>query len=133
MKLLEVSKDGGPESTVTAYWLIELKGWFSVAILCFANGSRDAFHSHAFNSISWLLWGQLCETMVDTPDSGWWYYPSPIPIITRKTTFHKVWSKGRSWVLTFRGPWTDTWREYRPGSEKQDVVLTHGRKEVEAV
>jgi hypothetical protein len=113
---------------VTAYWLIEWKSLFSVALLCFENGSRDAFHSHAFHSISWLLWGCLGEAYVGTPNSVWFYYPSFTPIITKRSTFHKVTSIGRSWVLTFRGPWAKTWDEYRP-NEKRHVVLTHGRQE----
>ena len=129
MKLFTRSKDGGPDSTVTAYWLVEWKRCFSVALLCFDHGSREAFHSHAFNCVSWLLWGQLGETMVDTPDSTRWYYPSPVPIVTKRSTFHRVFSRGRSWVLTFRGPWADTWKEYRPKSTHH-VILSHGRKEV---
>lgn len=33
------------------------------------------------------------------------------------------------WVLTFRGPWVDTWKEYLP-KLKEFVTLTHGRKPV---
>ena len=125
MKFLSISKDGGPESHVWAYWLVEIKPWFSIAILRFEHGTRDSFHSHAFNAISWLLWGQLGETLIESPDSTWWYYPSLRPIITRRTTFHRVFSQGRSWVLTFRGPWAKSWSEYLP--DQGEVELTHGR------
>lgn len=129
MKLFSVSKDGGPESTVTAYWLIEWKRFFSIAILRFDNGSREAFHSHAFHCISWLLWGQLGETLVDSPSWTKWYYPSLRPIITLRSTFHRVRSVGKSWVLTFRGPWAKTWDEYLPDQDRH-AVLTHGRREL---
>jgi hypothetical protein len=129
MKILSKSKDGGSESNVTAYWLFEIKWLFSIAILRFDNGSRDAFHSHAFNCISWLLSGSLHEEFVDTRKESRTYWPSLIPIITRTNTFHKVRSDGTSWVLTFRGPWQKTWKEYRP-IEQRYVDLTHGRKEV---
>jgi hypothetical protein len=33
MNFLNKTKDGGPESTVWAYWLIEIKSLFSVALL----------------------------------------------------------------------------------------------------
>lgn len=128
MRFLSVTKDGGPESTVWAYWLIEIKGWFSVALLRFESGSRDAFHSHAFNAVSWLLWGQLGEVLEESPDSTWFYYPSLRPIITKRETFHKVHSVGRSLVLTFRGPWDEYWEE-RVGDNYR--VLTHGRKVVQ--
>jgi hypothetical protein len=59
MKLLETTKDGGAESTVWAHWLIEIKSLFSVALLRFEDGTRDAFHSHAFGCVSWVICGRL--------------------------------------------------------------------------
>lgn len=125
MKFLSKSKDGGPESTVTAYWLIEWKWLFSIALLRFDNGSRDAYHSHAFNCISWLLKGRLEEHELHLePGLVRVYEPSIEPIITKRTTFHKVVSVGRSWVLTFRGPWSKTWEERLPDRQ---VTLGSGR------
>lgn len=71
MKILKYGKDGGPESTVWGYWLIEWKPVFSVALLCFENGSREAYHSHAFDSVSWLLKGQLVEHNLDVLGNDW--------------------------------------------------------------
>ena len=65
MKLFSYGKDGGEESTVWGYWLCEFKSLFSVALLCFEDGSREAYHDHAFNSISWVLSGKLTESIVD--------------------------------------------------------------------
>ena len=95
------AKTEGQESTVTGYWLIEAKRLFSIALLRFDNGSRESYHSHAFNSISWLLSGYLREESLDggfidhTADWLW-------PIITRRKTFHRVFSSGTTWVLRFR-------------------------------
>lgn len=134
MKFLETSKDGGPESHVWAHWLIEIKGLFSIALLRFENGSRDAYHSHAFNSVSWLLSGELREH--HHPDSGSCkgpngiffelHWPSLWPVITKRSTYHMVCSTGTSWVLTFRGPWSKTWKEFDQKTGKL-VELTHGR------
>lgn len=129
MKLLRICKDGGDKSTVWGLFFIEIKSLFSVALLCFENGSRDAYHTHAFNSVSWVLRGRLFEHHYPHHELEI-YDPSLYPIITRRTTFHKVVSKGRTWVLTFRGPWTDIWDEYIPG--KGLIALTHGRKEIKA-
>ncbi len=129
MKLFSKSKDGGPESTVTAYWLVELKWLFSIAVLRFDSGSRDAYHSHAFDCASWLLRGKLEENFVDGEQKPKTYQPGFCPIITRRSTFHKVTSIGTSWVLTFRGPWSKTWREYLPVHSRY-VELSSGRKEV---
>lgn len=125
MNILNVTKDGGPESTVWAYWLIELKRFFSVALLRFEDGSRDAYHDHAFNCISWVLSGELVEIRIGWDSPGVYVHrPSWIPLITRRTHLHKVVSRGRTWVLTFRGPWADKWHEQ---TAEGAVTLTNGR------
>lgn len=119
MKLF--GKDGGPESTVWGYFF-ELKRLFSIVFLRFENGSREAYHSHAFNSISWV-WGELTEYHLDgrveVHKTSW------RPVITRRDTFHKVSSKGRSWVFSLRGPWAKTWQEW---VDNRFVTLSNGRK-----
>lgn len=128
MKLFFKSKDGGAESTVTGYWLIECKSLFSVVLLRFDGQSRDAFHTHAFNSISWLLYGSLEEKFKNNHKRLNWYEPSIFPIITRKNDFHKVNSIGTSWAISFRGRWNKTWKEH---TEKDNTyVLQNGRKRV---
>ena len=132
MKLCYVGKDGGPESTVWGFWLIEIKKLFSVALLCFENGSREAFHTHAFNSVSWVLRGRLTEHVKDgSTDQLVEYFvdypPSLQPVVTPRHRLHKVSSDGRSWVLTLRGPWVKHWWEYWPKQGKF-VLLSNGRK-----
>lgn len=127
MKLFRKAKDGGPKSTVTGYWLVEIKSLFSIAILRFEDGSRDEYHSHAFNSINWVLKGRVREDLIDYKTR--FYSPGLIPIITRRSTFHRVFSFGRTWVLSFRGPWSKTWEEYDPRTTEFST-LTHGRKVV---
>src|SRR4051812_33412363 len=127
VRLFSKSKDGGPQSRVTGYWLIEWKSVLSIALLRFDDGTREAYHSHAFDAVSWILGpGWLREQHVDGRvkqlHAGW------RPVVTLRDTFHKVRSYGRTWAITFRGPWTDTWKErHRDG---QYVVLTHGRQVV---
>jgi hypothetical protein len=125
MKFFHMAKDGGPKSTVTGYWLIEAKRLFSIALLRFDNGSRDEYHSHAFNCISWVLGkGRLREEHLHGGMEI--HEPSIKPVITRRSTFHRVFSEGTTWVLTFRGPWSIGWSEYDP-STKRYTTLTNGR------
>jgi hypothetical protein len=128
VKLFCKGKDGGPESTVTGYWLIEWKRGFSIALFRFDGDSREAFHTHAFNAVSWLLSGMLYEKEMNGTASI--YLPNTLPIVTPRDTFHKVSSKGTSWVLTFRGPWTQKWNEYLP-LEDRYRTLASGRVEVD--
>jgi hypothetical protein len=130
MKFLQRGKDGGPESHVYGYWLVEIKGLFSVVLLRFEDGTRSAYHSHAFNSISWLLAG---GGLLERDKHGLitnYFDPGLRPIITRRSTFHQVKSFGRNWVLSFRGPWAKTWKEYLP-EEGREITLADGRKESE--
>lgn len=128
MKFLEHAKDGGPESYVDGYWLVEIKGLFSIVLLRFAHGSRESFHSHAFNSVSWILKGQLNEEHLDSGEFDR-HVAGIKPIITKRSTFHRVFSIGTTWVLSFRGPWRKTWREHNPITG-ENTVLAHGRKVV---
>lgn len=126
MKLFSRGKDGGPESKVWGYWLIEWKRFLSIAILRFEDGTREAFHSHAFNSTSWLLNGKLIEIMKDGPAIV--HRPGLTPIKTYRGTFHMVRSEGRSWAITVRGPWTQYWHEWTPNAG--EYLLKSGREKV---
>lgn len=120
--------DGGQDSGVTGYFLIEWKVLFSVGLLHFKDGSRESFHNHAFNALSWFIWG--CVTEEHSDGTAREFAPSLLPKFTPRSCFHRVVSHGDTWCLTLRGPWASTWQEYRSKTNEL-VTLTHGRKEVE--
>lgn len=125
MKLFSISHDGGKDSGVTAYWLIECKKLFTISILRFAPNHRENYHSHAFNAITWWLKGEATEEFINEPDKVW--KPSIWPKYTPRTAIHKYSVVKTSWAITFRGPWCDTWQEYN-GIDHEWITLTHGRK-----
>ncbi|MGZ8887926.1 MAG: hypothetical protein ACXW1D_00040 [Halobacteriota archaeon] len=128
MRFLFKAKDGGPESKVTGYWLFESKRFGSVALLKFDYGSREAYHTHAFNALSWVLYGGITEHL----RYGVWAYMPPRlkPYYTPKERYHKVAGVANTtWALTFRGPWDKTWKEFIPAEDKE-ITLTNGRKVV---
>ena len=127
-KFFTIRKDGGAESTSTGYWLVEIKSLFSIALLKFEGKGREAYHTHAFNAISWLLKGELREDckMPGGKHRIKYYFPSLKPIITPREPMHKVDSDGTSWALTFRGPWNKKWKEYHPNTDT-NWELTNGR------
>ncbi len=127
MRLFHYGKDGGPASRVWAFFVIELKWLISIVVLRFENGTREAYHDHAFHALSWVLKGKLEERRLGKGLRT--YRPSPLPVFTSRKNFHQVKSVGRTYVLSIRGPWTRTWHEYLP-SQGRSVTLTHGRKEV---
>lgn len=130
MKLLKKGHDGGPDSGVTGYWLIEWKRGFSVVLLNFAPGSREAYHSHAFNAVTWWLKGKAREEFyINEKVKTWSWRKSALkPKFTPRQNFHRVIAgpKG-AWALSIRGPWKDTWQESKQG---EVYSLTHGRVKV---
>ena len=61
LRFLHVGKDGGEYSKVWGLFVVEIKKLFSFVMMCFEDGSREAYHTHAFNSISWVVKGKLVE------------------------------------------------------------------------
>lgn len=128
MRFFEWAKDGGPESTVDGFYIIELKDFFSILLLKFNDGSRDNFHDHAFSAVSWLLKGKLSEELKNE-NCAVSLEPSLKPIFTHRDRMHKVRSIGTSWALSFRGPWRAVWHEYDP-KNKEHITLIDGRKRI---
>lgn len=128
MKFFRKAKDGGLESSVTGYWLLESKRLGSIVLLRFDGQSREAYHTHAFHCINWVLKGQLWERLLDGRDAV--YSAAWRPFFIGRRDFHKVSSTvDHTWVLSVRGPWVREWCEYLPAT-KEIVVLTNGRKVV---
>lgn len=128
MKLFKKMKDGGPESPVDGYFLIEWKGLFSIALLHFNPGMREAYHSHAFNALTFWLKGNVVEHRLypgieeeSTP------YKAGQFKVTKRDNLHRIEAPGDAWALSFRGPWAKTWMEYKDGKR---ITLTHGREVV---
>ena len=128
MKLFKRMRDGGPESPVIGYFLIEVKSLFSVVLLHFG-GTREAFHSHAFNSLTFWLSGQVEEVIKTGEGYERLTWKAGQVKYTRRSTMHKVLSGNGAWAVSFRGPWAKTWKEYLP-EENKFITLTHGRKVV---
>lgn len=125
MRFFFKRKDGGSQSKVMGFWLIEIKSLFSIVLLRFSAGSREAYHSHAFNGLTWFLSGEVVEYHHNGTVKRW--RPSLLPKFTPRSCFHKVYGVKTTYALSFRGPWHSTWREYIP-AEKKLITLTHGRK-----
>lgn len=132
MKLLQRAKDGGPESPVIGYFLIEIKSLFSIVLLHFT-GTREAYHSHAFNAFTLWLKGSVREYELIGKDAaaiveGW--LAGDLKYTPRGMTHKIVPSSPTAWAISVRGPWAKYWTETFPEKNKR-VTLTHGREIVE--
>lgn len=117
-------EDGGKESGVVGFFLIEWKILFSIGLLRFSEGSRENYHSHAFPAASLWLSGEVVEDTYKGEKIK--FTPSLKPKITLREKIHRVFANKTTWALTFRGPWKDTWFEVTP--EDTVIEYTHGRK-----
>ena len=104
--------------------MIEWKALFSIGILHFRKGSREAFHSHAFNALTFWLKGNVTE-MKYKNTIPLHFSASYVPKYTRRSNTHKVIAHENTYALTFRGPWVDYWYEFK---NNKMTILTHGRK-----
>ena len=127
-RFFKKAPDGGKNSGVTGYFLIEWKKVFSIVILRFSEGSRDNYHSHAFNALTWWLKGIVAEERIYTDGTivAKVYSPSFRPKFTPRNNLHRIFSYDTTWAISFRGPWSDTWKEFNDKSG--ETTLTHGRK-----
>ena len=119
------AKDGGPDSNVDAYFLVEIKGLFSIALLKFNKGCREDFHSHAFHALTWFIKGNMVEETLDGTLKV--YSRSLLPKLTKRLDVHRVRAHKTSWALTLRGPWSKKWFEVDAHTGVK-TTLTHGRK-----
>lgn len=123
--MFKAVKDGGPLSKVWGY-LLESKRIGSIGLLRFENGTREAYHDHAFNCVSLILGpGFLVEEFTDGFIR---IHRRGKVLVTRRSDYHKVTSFGRTWVFTIRGPWAKTWREI--AEDGRERVLSWGRRVV---
>lgn len=129
MKFLSWGKDGGPESHVTGFFLVEIKGLFSIVLLNFGEGTREAFHNHAFNALTLWLTGRVKEEVKTDVGYAQRDWMAGQVKFTPRNLMHRVFGVEDAWALSLRGPWEDTWKEFLPNEDKF-VTLTHGRQVV---
>lgn len=127
-RFLVKSHDGGKDSGVTGYWLIEWKRGFSIVLLRFSQGSREAYHSHAFNALTWWLRGEVKEEIIVNDQVVTKHWLPGRMKLTPRNMMHRIMGIAKaSWCLSIRGPWIDTWLERKHGKE---YTLKHGREVV---
>ena len=127
MKFFKKGTDGGDKSNVTGFWLVEIKSLFSIVLLCFEKGSRESYHSHAFNAITFFIKGEVREDHKASKSLHW--KPSFLPKYTSRDCFHKVFAIKRTWAISIRGPWAKNWEEYNRETNTT-TVFSSGRKVV---
>ena len=114
------------EQEAVEYQLFEIKPLFSIKLFNFKTtaGKQDRFHTHQFNALSILLWGDYVEELLlDHPIHGWFFRKVKRSarrfLIIPKNTFHRITKAKNCWTLLITGPWRGNFYELR----ERDGVL----------
>lgn len=104
------------DQKVSQFIIFEHKRLFSIIFFYFhkSNKSQDRFHTHAFNAISFKLFGKYTEYILTDEKIGKYYTKDRIKIIQYfpRNSFHKIGNSTGCATLLFSGPWKKTWKEY---------------------
>lgn len=106
--------------------VFEHKRLFGILFFYFKGGEQDRFHTHAFNAISFKLFGSYTEGILNDDKEishrvrkeFFRYFP--------RNSYHSINKSKGCMTLLIQGPWKKTWKEYKNGKE---VLLTWHRKE----
>ena len=117
------------DQPVSQFVIFEWKHLFSIIIFYFhkSNGSQDRFHTHAFNAISFKIFGEYTEYMLLSESSGDYttrrrtqffrYFP--------RNSYHKIGNSNGCCTLLLSGRWKKEWKEYT--NEGKIISYTWGR------
>ena len=104
---------------VNQYVIFECKYLFSIIIFYFekSNGSQDRYHTHAFNALSFKLFGEYTEyELIDEHSEAFTikrrtqifkYFP--------RNSYHKIGNSNGCITVLLSGPWNKTWKEFKDG------------------
>lgn len=122
------------QQNVTELTILEWKKLFSIKLFHFhkSTGCQDRFHTHSFNSISFLIKGNYVEEILrgDTVvpynrnRSRFIYIPS--------NEYHRITRSDGCRTLLITGPWEPEWKELRElgDSRYQEVSCGLGRVDI---
>jgi hypothetical protein len=111
------------DRSIHQFVLIEIKPLFSIVLFWFHKSDKvqDRFHTHAFNAVSFKLFGSYDEHVLESED------PVKVRIEERtsvikyfpRDSYHAIGkSKNGCLTLLVSGPWKRTWKEWIYGEVK---------------
>jgi hypothetical protein len=110
--------------TIYQFVLFEYKPLFSVIFFWFTKSDRvqDRFHTHAFNAISFKLFGRYTEYVLIDEESGAFEKNERTQVIKYfpRNSYHAIGQSKRGCLtLLISGPWKATWKEWINGEVKE--------------
>ena len=120
------------EQVVSQFIIFEYKYLFSIIFFYFhkSNGEQDRYHTHAFNAISFKIFGTYDEYILDDETTGKYHIENRKDIIKYfpRNRFHKIGKSTGCLTMLLSGQWNGGWKEYICGANNKIVNYTFGRK-----
>ena len=117
--LLKYNKFEFGEQIVSQFVVFECKWLFSIIIFYFhkSEGSQDRFHTHAFNAISFKLFGKYEEHILDSEESGEFHTEARVQFFKYfpRNSYHRIAKSDGCATILISGPWHTEWKEYING------------------
>lgn len=120
MKLFTKKKVALGDGHVTQYTILESKRFGGIWLYHWETVDQMRFHTHAFNSICFLLRGSYTEEVLDRDGAvtlrtvDQWMRPRYLPM----GYCHRILeAKGSTWSIVFFGGWAKSWQEYFPSTD----------------
>lgn len=118
--LLHLNKFTFGDQPVSQFVVFEWKYLFSIIFFYFhkSTGAQDRFHTHAFNAISFKLFGRYDEHVLETINDGQYYYIESRTQFIKyfpRERFHRIGNSNGCMTLLLSGPWKKEWKEYKDG------------------
>ena len=117
------------EQKVTQFVVFECKWLGSIIFFYFhkSDHPQDRFHTHAFNAISFKVFGEYDEHILDDENTGEYHIDRRTQIIKYfpRNSYHRIANSNGCLTLLLSGPWKREWKEYING---KIVNYTWGRK-----
>lgn len=117
------------EQPVSQFVIFEWKQLFSIIIFYFhrSDGAQDRFHTHAFNALSFKIFGQYTEYILLSETSNNYiekrrtqffkYFP--------RNSYHKIGNSNGCMTILLSGRWEKNWKEY--DDQGKVTIYTWGR------
>ena len=117
--LLKYNKFEFGEQIVSQFVVFECKWLFSIIIFYFhkSEGSQDRFHTHAFNALSFKLFGKYDEHLLDSEETGEFHVEERTQFFKYfpRNSYHRIAKSTGCATILISGPWKKEWKEYIKG------------------
>ena len=122
------------DQIVSQFVFFECKWLFSIILFYFhpSDSSQDRFHTHAFNALSFKLFGEYTEYVLEDEKTGQYstrqrvetfqYFP--------RNSYHKIGNSTGCCTILLSGRWKPTWKEYINGTIKHYTWGRNGNNNI---